>query len=392
MQKSADGEVVDMDRYEGSDHPEDHDGEADEFSPGPDANDPWDIGIAPESDHGGAPDLDDDLMVDQNPPGPARLLVSAVGGGEVAVSGWLTPARIVHATKSENVVVGNDCTLETTEHHHLDRVVVSLEGIFESPRVLAAIDNLRSKGYTPALDAAFKRALRDTLVERGHDPGTLDTPLAPEHVNVTTRSGVVMVGEGSHFETETPVFVRETVLPVAELLYGDVGLRRAFVETLREPGFPGPATAHFLVGLMQAANDVDDLHLLDFAGATGVYDAAVFGLFGFTRVSNAGVVLAGAGNSVVRGVEVDVREFEAEDFSRALTELHADVDEELPPHRQSHPDMSRVLPWARRRHRIYSTDTTAPSPESLPSPEPEILDSKGIDCPDPDHDPGLPGM
>jgi len=40
-------------------------------------------------------------------------------------------------------------------------------------------------------------------------------------------------------------------------------------------------------------------------------------------VSNAGAVLAGAGNTFVKGVEVDVREFAGEDIAAAVADLRA---------------------------------------------------------------------
>jgi len=255
--------------------------------------------------------------------GPARLRVAAVGGGEVNVGGWITPARIVHASESRNVVVGNNCTLKQTEHHHFDRVAVSLDGILEDSRVREALRNLVREGFTWLGDGPLRAALRRTLIDRGSSPEELDLPLADARANITTRSGVVQVGDGSRLETEIPIMVRETVLPGAELLYRNVGLRRAFVEALREPEEPGPQLGKFLKGMLAAAQCTDQLRLLDFAAESGVYNASVFGIFGFTKVSNAGAVLAGAGNTFVKGVEVDVREFAGEDIAAAVANLRA---------------------------------------------------------------------
>jgi hypothetical protein len=48
----------------------------------------------------------------------------------------------------------------------------------------------------------------------------------------------------------------------------------------------------FLRAMLSAAPDTDHDTLLADAASDGVYDAAVFGLFGFTNISNAGAVLA----------------------------------------------------------------------------------------------------
>jgi len=262
--------------------------------------------------------------------GPVRLKVAAVGGGEVEVGGWITPARIVHATRSRDVVVGNNCTLTQTEHHHFDRVTVSLDGVLEDRRVRDALRNLVRDGYSFLGDRAFRAALRQTLIERGGSPDELDLPISGGHANITTRSGVVQVGDGSQLETETPIFVRETVLPGAELLFRNDGLRKTFVAALREPEPTGPQMARFLAEMLRAAECTDQLRLLDFAAESGVYNASVFGIFCFTQVSNAGAVLAGAGNTLIRGVEVDVQEFVGEDIARAVTDLRREFTPETP--------------------------------------------------------------
>ena len=272
-------------------------------------------------------DLPDERVPDL---GPARLTVAAVGGGEVNVGGWITPARIVHATDSRNVVVGNDCTLEQTEHHHFDRVTVSLDGVLEDRRVRKALEGLVRHGVTWLGDMALRAALRRTLIERGKAPEELDLPLAAGHANITTRSGVVQVGDGSRLETETPIFVRETVLPGAELLFRNGGLRRAFVAALREPEPAGAEMGRFLKGMLTAAKCSDQLRLLDFAAESGVYNASVFGIFCFTQVSNAGAVLAGAGNTFGRGVEVDVQEFVGADIARVVAGLRRDFAPKVP--------------------------------------------------------------
>lgn len=174
--------------------------------------------------------------------GPARLRVAAVGGGEVLVGGLLSPSWLVHVNRSENVVVGDRCTLETTEHHHFDRVVVSLDDVLRYPRVHDALKHLVQAGFTPARDYAFQQALRRTLIDSGAAPEELDLPLACRPVQVTSRSGVVQVGDGSHLETETPVYVRQLVLPGAELLARDESLRRDFVAALRAPEPGGSET------------------------------------------------------------------------------------------------------------------------------------------------------
>jgi hypothetical protein len=257
--------------------------------------------------------------------GPARLRVAAVGGGGVEVGGWLTPARIVHASVVRDVVVGNDCALKQTEHHHFDRVTVSLKQVLQDRRVREALRTLVREGFTWFSDGPFRAALRRTLIDQGKSAEELDRPLADPHAGRTTRSGVVQVGDGSRPETEIPIMVRETVLPGAELLYRNVGLRRTFVEALHEPEETGPQLGRFLRDTLAAARCTDQLRLLDFAAESGVCNAAVFGLFGFARVTNAGAVLAGPGNTFVKGVEVDVREFTGDDIAHAVAVLRSDV-------------------------------------------------------------------
>lgn len=259
--------------------------------------------------------------------GPARLRVAAVGGGEVIVGGLLSPSWLVHVTRSENVVVGDRCTLETTEHHHFDRVVVSLDDMLRDPRVRDALKHLVQAGFTPDRDYVFQQALRRTLIDSGAAPEELDLPLACRPVHVTSRSGVVQVGDGSHLETETPVYVRQLVLPGAELLARDRSLREGFVAALRAPEPGVPETVRFLRDLVAAAGCGDHLRLLDYAAAHGHHDATVFGLAGFTRVRDAGAVLAGAGNTFIRGVDVEVGQFRGEDLGRAMSAVRERVQE-----------------------------------------------------------------
>ena len=255
--------------------------------------------------------------------GPARLLVAAAGGGEVAVGGWITPARIVHATRAGNVIVGDHCTLRQTEHHHFDRVSVTTKGVFDQKRVRRALADLVAHPRSARRDVAFRRALAKTL--RTHEAAEpTDLPLAARHTDVITRSGVVQVGAHSELATETPVYVRETLLPLAELLVGSRQLRRAFVEALRDPSATGSPTRTFLAQMLKQARCTDHLQLLSHAAESGVYDASVFGLFGFTKVSNAGAVLAGAGNTLIRGIEVDVRQFADDDIATILRDMRAE--------------------------------------------------------------------
>lgn len=308
-----------------------------------------------------------------SPYGPSRLLVGATGGGDVRVGGWVSPARIVHATRSRDVVVGNGCRLERTEHHHFDRVSVAMDGILGDPAVKNALRNLVRDGFTPAGDRAFVTALRRTLPPRDDAGAPADLPLAGRSGSVVTRSGVVQVGDRSRLKTEVPIHVRETVLPGAELLVGSRELRESLVAAIREEEPAGPAMQAFLTGLLEAAGSTDLLRILQFAAESGIHDASVFGLFGFTQVSDAGVVLAGAGNTLIQDVEVDVRQFRSEDLQTVVRSLQKGFG---PVRRTRSPEPPPPLPRFRiTRNRPGPRPEPSPPPllitRSRPKPEPE---------------------
>lgn len=303
----------------------------------------------------------DSLRRDRPDYGPARLLVAAAGGGEVAVGGWITPAHIVHATRADNVIVGDHCTLRQTEHHHFDRVSVTTQDVFDNKRVRRTLADLVAHPKSAGRDVAFRRALAKTLRTREAAQPT-DLPLAARHTDVITRSGVVQVGSHAELTTETPVHVRETLLPLAELLVESRQLRRAFVEALRDPNATGSPTRAFLAQMLKQARCTDHLRLLSHAAESGVYDASVFGLFGFTRVSNAGAVLAGAGNTLIRGIEIDVRQFADDDIATILRDMRTEF---APPERAT-------APTPRPRAGAASVFALAPKPVAgtplLPAP------------------------
>ena len=298
--------------------------------------------------------------------GPARLQVGAASGGGVRVSGWISPARIVHATRSRDVIVGNGCEVKRTEHHRFDRVRVTMQGVLGDRAVRAALRALVLKGFSTSRDDDLVAALRSTLPAQAGPGPTADLPLAEQYGSVVTWSGVVQIGDGSTLRTEVPISVRETVLPGAELLIAHAGLRRSFVAAIQEEQPAGPAMLSFLGALLTAAESTDDLlSVLDHAAASHVHDASVFGLFGFAQVCGAGVVLAGAGNTLTQDAQVDVREFRSDDVASVVAGLRRDfgLDGAPPP---TGPGLRGLPPFTPKGSRSALDDPRYPIPRSAP--------------------------
>jgi hypothetical protein len=289
--------------------------------------------------------------------GPQRLLVAARGGGNVSVGGWLAPARLFHVTKSDNVIIGNDCELRQTEHHHFERIGVATQDMFNDDAVRRTLRDLVQDPESAGHDRAFRNALVDLLAGQRQAPAeAVETALASSFASAVTRSGVVQVGDGSELESDMPIYVREVELPLAELLVRDSALRHAFVSVIRDPDPEGNGTQMFLRTMLSAAPDTDHDMLLADAASDGVYDAAVFGLFGFTNISNAGAVLAGAGNTLVRDAELDTGTFFDQDVVHMLSTLRTDLapplqeapDEEIGDRPGPLPNIDVVQPYRPR--------------------------------------------
>jgi hypothetical protein len=249
----------------------------------------------------------------------------------VSVGGWLAPAWLFHVSKSDNVIIGNDCELRQTEHHHFERVGVATQDMFDDDAVRRTLRDLVQDPGSAGHDRAFRGALVDLLARQRQVPGEdVETALAGSFASAITRSGVVQVGDGSELETDVPIHVREMELPLAELLVRDSALRHAFVSVIRDPDPEGNGTQMFLQAMLSAAPDTDHDTLLADAASDGVYDAAVFGLFGFTNISNAGAVLAGAGNTLIRDAEIDTGTFFDQDVIHMLSALRTDLAPPLP--------------------------------------------------------------
>jgi hypothetical protein len=239
-------------------------------------------------------------------PVPATLLVASELWGEVSATGlarWF-PAHTIHAQNCGTVVDGNECTLSSQDHVHIQAVQVSFESFLEADsRAHAALMELLRDNTDKAVDE-FQRVMREITGAPPERDTQASLPVRQAHLTVATGSAVVQQADQCEVNVTNSYVIECAELPICELLATDRAMVTAFLDALGGQD-PGPAADAFARMALLAAGRTEDLDLL--AQCTELHgpSASVRGLFGVEAVRQASVVLVGSSNTLKTSMRVD---------------------------------------------------------------------------------------
>ncbi|MEU4397814.1 hypothetical protein [Micromonospora orduensis] len=221
------------------------------------------------------------------------LDVASPAHGYVNVSGVLTAFSKGHVTTADSasVITANDCTLEAEEHYHLSRVSLDCRSLYDDEEAMKAFVHALLDPSPRNISRLFAQLER--IIDLSPDAETqLYRHRLPACVTARTeRAAVVAMGAASVAHTTSIYRVRETVIPLAELLLRQPRLiydlaTRFDGDTLDEP-------------LLTALGKVKDSVLLRNATDLPAVRTSVSYSLGGTRVRMANAVMVGHGNTLV---------------------------------------------------------------------------------------------
>jgi hypothetical protein len=239
-------------------------------------------------------------------PVPATLLVASPSYGEVRVTGmarWF-PAHTVHAKDCGTVVAGNDCTLTSRDHIHVQTVSVSLAPLTKPGSPGHAALTALLKDPTDKRIDKFQGEMRRMRDEAAPGETQVSLPARQTHLAIVSGAAMVQQGDGSRANVTTHVVIERVELPVCELFAEDRPLVNAFVDAVLGPE-GGREAGAFGREALRAARCTDDLALLDYSTELHGAEASVFGLFGVDRVRSAPAVMMGTGNTLHTHMRVE---------------------------------------------------------------------------------------
>jgi hypothetical protein len=290
----------------------------------------------------------------------ARLDVAAPGHAQVRTCGLASfiPAHHVHARKSTAVVTANDCTLRSVDHYHVRRVSLDFDPLLRDRAAFNALRLLADNPHDPALRAAFERHL-DRLAGPRPAPGQTQEslPVTASAVATVTSSDVVQQGDGSTLNATTNYHLRETFIPIVEILQHNKDLVPAFAASLASDA-PPAESARVLRALLAASGDVEDLDLLAHADVDGALppDTSVLSLFGWTTVSRASAIMLGTGNVLETRMELDRPGLRRSDVLQDMARVRTKME-----HTTRLPELPAAAP-------PRPSSSAPPSPADPPSP------------------------
>jgi hypothetical protein len=270
---------------------------------------------------------------------PMWLDVVPPAHGHVNVAGVLTAFSKGHVTLADSatVVTANDCKLEAKDHYHVRRVSLDCRSLYKDAKAMAAFVRAMhdpSPDNTTRLLNELKRIIDPHRpVEPQHYRHRLPAPVSTD----TARAGVVAMGAGSTVHTTTKYHLRETVIPLAELLLLQPGLIAALAtrpdgDTMAEP-------------LLKALGMVEDLNLLRNARNFPSVSTSVSHSLGGTRVRLASAVMVGYGNTLTATSAVErgrQRLTNLSRFNRAVAaSSNRPPEKSKPPAPRNHPKPQR---------------------------------------------------
>lgn len=230
---------------------------------------------------------------------PKWLDVASPAHGQVNVAGARTFFRPGHvaATEASAVVVANDCRLEAVDHYHLRRVSLDCGSLYRDE---AAVESFAAMLAEPSEESiqAFREQLR-RIASPAPEPGRqVYRERVAARVNThLDHPDVAVLGDESHVRSTTRYHVRETVVPLADLLYEREDLIRALAAGQGDAGLEKP--------IVDAIGEVEDVALLRYATNLDAGHSTVRRSLDTRRVDLAAAMMVGAGNTLTRGSEVE---------------------------------------------------------------------------------------
>jgi hypothetical protein len=236
--------------------------------------------------------------------GPRWLDVAAPTHLQVDVErGWaLFHADRVRARCSDTVVVADRCELEAVDCYRIKRLSLDARGIYDDPAAFKAFTDVLENPSGETV-RAFRRELK-RITERAAGPAERQyrERVSAQARTQVTRSELVVLGDDSTVRGVTRYQVRETVVPLAELLRDDKDLIWAIAG--RHGGnAPNRGADSIQRPVLDALRQIEDnvvlRHTRQADRNTTVWRALD------TRVDLASAVMVGAGNHLIRGAEVE---------------------------------------------------------------------------------------
>jgi len=235
---------------------------------------------------------------------PLFLDVAAPEHGEVTVSEGWTHFGPKHVTTNDSdvVVQANECHLDAVDHYHVRRVTLDCASLYEDPAVVDGFAQVMTDPSERNI-GALKALLRGRVGPPRPDGVQAYRKETSPFVSVDShRSKVVNQGDQAEMRVNTHYHVRETVIPVAEMLNERPELIADLAAAFRhEPGAADPAAK-----MLTAVGDLDTRDLLH--GAKGLADGgtSVKHSFGGAKVDFASAVMVGYGNTMTRRSEISL--------------------------------------------------------------------------------------
>jgi hypothetical protein len=230
---------------------------------------------------------------------PKWLDVASPAHGQVNVAGARTffhPGHVA-ATDAAAVVVADDCTLDAVDHYHLRRVSLDCGSLL---RDRDAVESFAVMLTDPSDEniRVFRQQLR-RIVSPVPEPGR---QVYRERVATTVTThldgpDVAILGDESQVRSKTLYHVRETVVPLADLLHQREDLIRALAAR--------PDDANRETPIMAALAEIEDAALLRYAWDTGETPTTVRRWWKTRQVDLAAAIMVGAGNTLTRSSEIE---------------------------------------------------------------------------------------
>ena len=266
---------------------------------------------------------------------PLWLDVASPTHGRINVAGerHRFPAGHVETRGTTALVAADNCELRTVDHYHVRRVTLDCESLHRDGPALEAF-------VAVLVDPSEENiaALRERLREIVQPDAVPDVQMYHQQLpaRVETRSDqddVVFLGDSSTVRSTTRYHIRETVVPLADLLHHRPGL----IEALAEEYVHGVSP----IAILAALGDVDDMEVLRHARGLDDGETSVTHDMGTVRVGLASAVMIGYGNRITASTTVKTGKPKEGNLSRFDEMVRTQVEARLVEHRPRN-----TTPWS----------------------------------------------
>ncbi|TDO31070.1 hypothetical protein [Paractinoplanes brasiliensis] len=235
---------------------------------------------------------------------PMFLDVAAPGHGELVVRERRThfgPGH-VSTTDSDVVVQANDCHLDAVDHYHVRRVTLDCKSLYRDPLAVERFADVMADPSDRAVGALKDRLRHLAGPPREDGVQAYRREISP-YVSVDShRSKLVNQGDGAKLRVRAHYHVRETVIPLAEML----NERPELIGELAAAFRGGPHASDPAATMLTAVGDLETRDLLAGAPDLGHRNTSVTHSFRGASVDLASAVMVGYGNTISRRSEIDL--------------------------------------------------------------------------------------